>query len=57
MMNHEQKNAAAAAVLCAVGGLVACVGMLWFMLDREPWQAVMTVVGLVVVGLGAAADN
>lgn len=57
MMNHEQKNAAVAAVLCAVGGLVACVGMLWFMLDREPWQAVMTVVGLVVVGLGAAADN
>ena len=56
-MNYEQKNALLAKVFCVLGFMVFIFGMTLYFLDREPWQAIMTIVGIALMGLAAIADN
>lgn len=56
-MNCEQKNALLTDILGCIGFVVAVFGELFYLLDREPWQAVVAVVGILLMGLGAVADN
>lgn len=56
-MNYEQKNALIAGVLGILGFVVAVFGGLFYLLDREPWQAVVAAAGILLMSLGAFADN
>lgn len=56
-MNYEQKNALIANILGCLGFVVMVFGGLFYLLDREPWQAVVSAAGILLMGLGAFADN
>ena len=56
-MNYEQKNAPLAGVLNGVSFVAMIFGGLFYLLDREPWQAIVAVIGILLMGLGAFADN
>lgn len=56
-MNYEQKNAMLAGIFGGIGFVALVFGGLFYMFDREPWQAVVAVAGILLMGLGAFADN
>ena len=56
-MNHEQKNAMLAGVLDGIGFVAMVFGGMFYLLDREPWQAVVAVAGILLMVLGMFADN
>lgn len=56
-MNYEQKNALIAKIFCVLGFMVFVFGMMFYFLDREPWQAVVAAAGILLMGLGIFADN
>lgn len=56
-MNYEQKNALLAGILGVLGFMAAAFGGLFYLFDREPWQAVVAAAGILLMGLGAFADN
>ena len=56
-MNCEQKNALLAGILGGIGFVVTVFGELFYLLDRELWQAIIAVVGILLMSLGAFADN
>lgn len=56
-MNYEQKNILLAGVLGGLGFVITVFGELFYLLDREPWQAIVAVVGIILMRLGAVADN
>ena len=56
-MNYEQKNALLSKVFGVLGFMDFIFGMLFYFLDRAPWQAVVAIVGVLLMGLSAFADN
>lgn len=56
-MNCEQKNALLTDILGCIDFVVAVFGELFYLLDREPWQATVAVVGIILMRLGTVADN
>lgn len=56
-MNYEQKNALIAKISYVLGFMVFVFGMMFYFLDREPWQAIMAIVGIALMGFAAFADN
>lgn len=53
----DERNHRAAIVFTCIGFLVGVLGFLAFLLDRESWQAVMTLIGFGVMGFGVFADE
>ena len=56
-MNYEQKNALIAGILGTLGFAALVFGGLFFFFLREPWQMAVAVAGILLMGLGAFADN
>lgn len=56
-MNYEQKNALLAGVFGVLGFMVMIFGGALFFFLRESWQMVIAIVGILLMGLGAFADN